>query len=192
MRLFAFALCLAAGCHTLLDDPLTRPDAFVPRDGARSDAPLVDAPIDAAPPPPPDARACAGGDARAVDPSTGSCFFIFRAGKTRADAEATCAANTAHLAIIKSAATNAVVQSLASGADAFLGATDGLTEGVYLWPDGTGLAFQNFRAGEPNNGGGQFQEDCLVIEGARGGSWDDRPCAPPPAGSGIYAYVCQF
>src|SRR5215470_11497857 len=114
MRRFAFALCLATGCQTLLDDPLTRPDAFVPRDAPRSDAAPIDAAIDA--PPPPDARACAGGDAHAVDPSTGGCFFIFRAGKTRADAEATCGANTAHLAIIKSAATNAVVQSLASGA----------------------------------------------------------------------------
>lgn len=190
MRRLALALCLATGCHTLLDDPLTRPDAFVPRDGPAGDAPASDAAIDA--PPPPDARACAGGDAHAVDPSTGSCLFIVRAAKTRADAAATCAANAAHLAIIKSAATNAVAQSLAAGADAFLGATDAASEGVYLWPDGTGLVFQNFRAGEPNNGGGQFQEDCLVIEGARGGSWDDRPCAPPPAGSGVYAYVCQL
>ena len=191
MRRFAFALCLATGCHTLLDDPLTRPDAFVPVDTAPSDARPIDAAIDA-PPPPPDARACAGGDAHAVDPSTGSCLFIFRAPKTRADAAAACAANAAQLATVKSAATNAVVQSLAAGADAFLGATDAVTEGAYLWPDGTGLVFQNFRAGEPNNGGNQFQEDCLVIEGARGGSWDDRPCAPPPAGSGVYAYVCQF
>jgi hypothetical protein len=188
---FAALAVLLAGCQTLLDGPLTRPDAFAPpEDGLpmRGDATLPDG----APPPPPDARVCAGGDASMTDPSTGSCFFIFRAPKTRADAAAACAAANSHLAIIKSAATNAVVQSLALGADTFIGATDAVTEGVYLWPDNTGLVFTNFRAGEPNNGDGQFQEDCLVIQGNNGGTWDDRPCAPTPAGSGVYAYVCQF
>ena len=94
---------------------------------------------------------------------------------------------------MRSAAQNAVVQTLVAGVEAaFLGATDAAVEGTFRWPDGSGFTFTNFRAGEPNNGGGQFQEDCVVIEGTRGGSWDDRPCAPPPVGTGSYAYVCQF
>jgi hypothetical protein len=149
--------------------------------------PVVDAPPDA----PPDARACAGGDGATVDASTGSCFVVFRAAKARAAAEADCVAQGMHLAKILSGATNLTVRNLAGNVDVFIGATDVVTEGVFLWPDGTGLTFAAFRAGEPNNGGGQFQEDCLVLEGARGGTWDDRPCAPLD-GSGVFPYVCQF
>lgn len=179
-----------AGCQTLLDGPLTRPDVSVNEDAPRPDGPArVDA---ATPDATPDARVCAGGDANAIDPMTGTCLSVFRAPKTFAEAAAACAGNAAHLAIIKSAATNSVAQSLALGGDAFIGATDAVTEGAFQWPDGSGLTFQNFRAGEPNNGGGQFEEDCLIIEGKLGGSWDDRPCAPPPTGTGVYAYVCQF
>jgi hypothetical protein len=140
---------------------------------------------------PPDARPCAGGDSRATD-STGSCFLFFVGPRTRLAAETDCTANNAHLAKIENAEQNAVVLSLAIGRDAFIGATDVVAEGTYLWHDGTPLTFQNFRSGEPNNANGQFEEDCLIIEGALDGTWDDRPCAPPPAGTGSYAYVCQF
>ncbi len=91
-----------------------------------------------------------------------------------------------NLAIINSAAGNTTVQSLIIGLDSWLGATDAVTEATFLWPDNTPLAFTNFRAGEPNNGDGNGQEDCLVIEGARGGSWDDRPCGL------VLSYVCSF
>lgn len=140
---------------------------------------------------PPDARLCAGGDARATD-ENGACFVFFSAKKTKADAAASCTSQSMHLAIIRSAATNATVQSLVVGVDAFIGASDAVTEGQFLWPDGTGLTFTKFRAGEPNNANGQFQEDCLIIEGALGGTWDDRACAPPPVNTGVFAYVCQF
>lgn len=159
------------------------------------DAPVqvtADAAIEVTIDAPPDARACAGGDASASDPSTGACYLFFRGPKTRAAAEADCQANASQLAIIKSAQSQAVVANLALGVDAFIGATDSVVEGTFLWPDGTPLTFTNFRAGEPNNANGSFQEDCLIIEGALNGSWDDRPCAPPPVGLGSYAYVCQF
>ncbi|MBX3161673.1 MAG: hypothetical protein KF773_37275 [Deltaproteobacteria bacterium] len=152
-------------------------------DAANPDA-LV-APPDA----PPDARPCAGGDNRATD-ATGTCFLYFASAKTRANAEADCIAHDAHLAKILSAEQNAVVRSITGGTVAFLGATDAVAEGTFLWPDNTPLTYTNYRAGEPNNGSGQYQEDCLVIEAA--GTWDDRPCAPPPVNSGSYAYVCGY
>jgi len=166
-------------------------DAARPIDTSRGESGTPDAAIDGAPDAPPDARICAGGDAHATD-ATGSCFMIFRTPKTRAAAQTDCIVNGAQLAIITSTQTNTVVTTLALGIDAFIGATDVAAEGTYLWPDGTALTFTNFRAGEPNNGNGSFQEDCLIIEGARNGTWDDRPCAPPPVGTGSYAYVCQF
>jgi hypothetical protein len=174
-----------AACSVNVDNPADHPDAAKPPRDAASDTAAVDAP-------PADVRLCAGGDNHASDTATGACFLFFTGPKTRADAQADCVAHQSQLAIVRSAQQNAIVQSIIGASDAFLGATDAINEGAYLWPDNTGFTFTNFRAGEPNNGGGQFQEDCLVIEGSRGGSWDDRPCAPPPAGSGAYGYVCEF
>ena len=127
----------------------------------------------------------ARGDANADD--GGNCFVAFKvAKKTRAAAELACEADLMTLAIITTAASNATTQSLIAGLDAWLGATDVVTENAFLWPDNTPLTFKNFRAGEPNNGDGGGQEDCLVIEGGKGGSWDDRSCAV------VAAYVCSF
>ena len=158
-------------------------------DAAIVELPPVDAPVSPPPDTAPDApRPCTGGDANATD-GEGNCFVAFRAAATRkprAAAQLACEAENMKLAIINSAASNISVQSLITGLDTWLGATDAVTEATFLWPDNTPLAFTNFRAGEPNNGGGNGQEDCLVIEGGKGGSWDDRPCGL------VLAYVCGF
>ena len=54
-------------------------------------------------------------------------------------------------------------------ANTFIGATDRAVEGTFVWDDGTPLSFTNWRAGEPNNGGSgaTYQEDCVIIAGAR-------------------------
>jgi len=96
------------------------------------------------------------------------------------------------LVVIGSAQTNQAVTTLIGGVDAFVGASDAAAEGTFVWSSGAGLTFTNWRAGEPNNANGNFEEDCVVVEGALGGTWDDRPCAPPPAGAGAYAYVCEY
>jgi hypothetical protein len=146
----------------------------------------VDAPVltpDSTPDAPP--RPCTGGDANATDVD-GNCFVAFRTAatrKTRSAAALACEAEDMTLAIINSADSNATAQSLITGLDAWLGATDAVTENTFLWPDETPLVFENFRAGEPNN---TNNEDCLVIEGAKGGSWDDRACGT------VLSYICGF
>jgi hypothetical protein len=110
----------------------------------------------------------------------------FAGKKTFTDAGADCAAQNMHLATVKTSTANAAIQGMVVGSDVFLGATDTVTEGVFLWSDGTGLTFKNFNAGEPNNGAGGGQEDCLIILGAKGGLWDDRPCGTP------LGYVCEL
>ena len=178
-------LVVLAGCGAQLEEN-------APRDSGTSDGPVIDGPVDAPPVVGVDARACAGGDARATDPS-GTCFVYFTGPMTWNAAQAACVAFGAQLAIIKSAQTNQVVTSLLGDADAFIGATDRVTEGSFVWLDGTSLAgYANWRAGEPNNANGSFEEDCAIIEGELGGTWDDRPCEPPPTGAGAYAYVCQY
>ena len=140
---------------------------------------------------PADARACAGGDARVV--SNGACLVVYTTPATYGGAQAACASLSARLVEITSAQTNQAVAALIGGADAFVGARDVVTEGTFLWSSGAGLTFTNWRSGEPNNGGvGGYQEDCMVVEGALGGTWDDRPCAPPPVDAGAYPFVCEY
>ncbi len=176
-------LVVAAGCGAKLADERSNlvPDASLP-----SDAPVVtDGPAV-------DARPCMGGAAAMQEPG-GACFVLFPAPKIRSDAEADCVALGGHLAAIKTAQSNAIVAALAvSSSAAFIGGTDLTTEGTFVWPDGTGVIYTNWRAGEPNNGNGAYEEDCIVIQGLLGGVWDDRPCASPPLGSGSYAYVCSY
>jgi len=190
----AAAIALLAGCSgaTLDDTPV---DALTSDSTRSADAPQIDAAIDA---PPIDARLCAGGDARATD-ATGSCFVYFTGPATYAVAEAACATFGSKLAVIKNAATNATVVTLIGQTDAFLGGTDSATEGSWIWlrnpadPITVGVNYTHWRTGEPNNGSTNPEgEDCMIIEGDQGGTWDDRPCAPPPVGAGSYAYVCQF
>lgn len=176
-------VCALGACGAELTDPGASRDAG--HDGRLVDAPAgSDAPIDA--------RPCMGGAAALAEPG-GSCFVLFPGPKTRAAAEADCVALGGHLATIKTAATEAVVAALTlTTPAAFLGATDVGTEGAFVWPDGTPMTYSRWRTGEPNNGNGGFEEDCAVIQGTLLGVWDDRPCAPPPAGAGAYAYVCQY
>ncbi len=154
-------------------------------------APLIDAaPIDM----PIDARPCTGGQARGTDPSTGTCIVVFTAPLPYAAAETACAAISAKLVVIKSALTNTFVLGLVGAIDAFIGASDRTTEGTFLWlenaADPLNGGFTNWRLGEPNNGGVNG-EDCAILEGARMGTWDDRPCVITGT-AGAYAYVSQY
>jgi len=139
-----------------------------------------------------DARPCTGGDAAQASPS-GACFFVFTAPATFAGARDACAAQGAHLAILRSAQDDQVAGALVGATGtAFIDLTDQATEGTFVWGDATAPAYTNWYPAEPNDGGGNYPEDCAVIVGARGGQWDDRPCAPvPDVGGGSYAYLCQ-
>lgn len=66
-----------------------------------------------------------------------------------------------------------------------LGANDLGAEGTFVWDDGTILEYMNWNTGSPDSGGGTVDEDCVVIDVAAGGGWDDRPC------SGAFAFVCE-
>ena len=182
---FVVGLVVVAGCGVQLTE------SHGTTGDASTDTRL---PVDAATdgPSPIDARPCMGGTASMQEPG-GSCFVLFAGPKLRAGAEADCVALGGHLATVKTAASNAIVAALvAATPSAFLGGTDVVTEGTFLWPDGSPLTYSNWRTGEPNNGQGVYEEDCIVIQGLLAGVWDDRPCAPPPVGAGSYAYVCSY
>lgn len=136
---------------------------------------------------------CVGGDARAIDPVTGNCFVFFATAKIRNDARITCQGlgPTFGLATIKSVSENVAVASLIGTATAFIGASDETAEGTFVWEDGTPVQLTNWAVGEPNNGAATFEEDCIEIVGSQNGVWNDVPCAPPPAGLGVYPFVCE-
>ena len=183
----AILIALLAGCGAELGSG--QPGVDASRQGIDGDPPL-DSPVDA--------RPCTGGQASAVDASTGSCFVYFTGPLTYNEATTACTTFGAQLAVVKSAQTNAAVLAIVGATDAFLGADDRTVEATYRWRgdvnDPVTGGYTNWRTGEPNNGGtGGNEEDCMIIEGARGGTWDDRPCdATQVVTAGAYAYVCQF
>lgn len=182
---YALAIALCAACGVKL---AIAPDARPPQRDA-----VVDVDARAPDAPPPDARPCTGGDARATGPG-GQCFVLFTTPQTYAAAKAACAALPGHLALLEDAATDTFAEPLVGSNDTFVGATDLAVEGSFVWDDGTPVGYTHWRTGEPNNGAGMYQEDCVVIAGARtGGGWDDRPCdGSEVATAGSYAYLCEY
>jgi hypothetical protein len=183
--LFVLTLAVLAACNAHLGSDIGPNVIGADGNSADSGPPPVDAPG-------PDARACMGGDAHQSDGT--SCFLFFGTAKTWTQAKAACDALPGHLAKITSVAQNTIVAQLSLNTDSFIGATDAATEGTFLWEDGTPLTYMNFRTGEPNNGSGQYQEDCLVLSGKKStDGWDDRPCTTGIVlGAGAYPYVCEY
>jgi hypothetical protein len=185
MRISMFITVVLAGCGVVIDDN-GNPGVDAPR-------PLDAKPIDA-PPVPDDVapRPCTGGDVSMM--ANGSCFLLFTTPRTHAAAAAECAANNTHLAYLKTPQDDTVARTMAGTRDIFIGLTDQLTEGTFRWGDGEIATYTNWYPNEPNDAGGQFPEDCALINGVRGGRWDDRPCAPISGvtTAGTYGYLCQF
>ncbi len=184
MRAWCLVLVNAIGCAQLfgIDETTSLDGGGDARADARRDGSTVDA------------RACTEGDTRVTDPMTGACYSLFTTARTRNEARTTCNAigGGAMLASVQSATENQLITTLIGQSSAFLGGTDEVTEGTFKWDDGTDVVLTNWYTGEPNNGLGMFEEDCIVIHGTLAGKWDDRPCAPGAATvDGVYAFVCE-
>ena len=63
----------------------------------------------------------------------------------------------------------------------WIGLDDIVTEGDYMWTDGSPLAYTNWRNNEPNNFGGN--EDC--VEFRMGLGWNDHSC------DRLFTSVCE-
>jgi hypothetical protein len=188
----AAVVAFAAGCGARAGGPGD--------DTSGDDAPAADAPasgsIDA--PPAPDAAPCVEGDARVVGPD-GTCYTAHvTTRQTWANGRAACQAIGADLAVIRTTADNTMLTALIGDVEAFVGGSDRTTEGTFLWVDGSALTYTNWRVNtppnlnEPNNGNGNYQEDCIVLQGQLGGVWDDRPCDSTEvmAPAGTHFFVC--
>ncbi len=89
----------------------------------------------------------------------------------------------AFLAVPSSTSENGTAASVTGNRDVWIGATDEVAENTWAWVNGEDNSFTNWRGGEPNNGNNR--EHCMVLEGNRGGSWDDREC------NENHEYVCE-
>jgi len=175
----------SAACQASLGDPTVAADAGTGADASSPDAVVVDAVLPDGPLP--DAMPCDAGDVNVVDPNTGTCYMLFQTVRTWVDARMQCGAlaGDTHLAVITSAAENELVTPMAGILDVWMGGNDIDVEGVWVWISGEALVYNNWRDGEPNNADPDGGENCMIIEGEIGGTWDDRRCTR------AYASLCE-
>lgn len=97
--------------------------------------------------------------------------FTWSAAQTRA-AQRTFDGATGYLATVTTASENSFIARVA-GVDAWLGATDRVSDGTFVWSGGpeagTPVSYTNWVNGEPNNFGGK--EEFLSIKAS--GGWND-------------------
>jgi len=116
------------------------------------------------------------------------CFRVNNFKKNWYDARSECSRQAAQrdrchgdLASVLNDGEKQFVQTLMSSLDdhAWIGFNDigSYNEGYFSWADGRTDTFRNFYSGEPNNGGGTGDEDCVEMMTAYyGGRWNDRNC----------------
>lgn len=92
-----------------------------------------------------------------------------------------CAELRATVATPKNAEENAAVEDMANDS-VFLGITDEVTEGQFMYVTGGRLTYSNWKKGEPNDH--NLGEDCVVLQ--RDGLWNDVSC------SSSCLAVCEF
>ncbi|XP_039096475.1 mannose-binding protein C [Hyaena hyaena] len=95
--------------------------------------------------------------------------------------KALCAELQGTVATPKNAEENKAIQDVASST-AFLGITDEVTEGQFMYVTGGRLTYSNWKRNEPNNH--DSAEDCVTI--LEDGLWNDISC------SASFLAVCEF
>ena len=64
----------------------------------------------------------------------------------------------------------------------WIGLSDRVTEGTFIWINGVPASFTYWSPGQPDNYG---QEDCVVIWGFDNMTWSDQPCDL------LMGYICE-
>uniref|UniRef100_A0A8C9XKG9 Galactose-specific lectin nattectin-like n=1 Tax=Sander lucioperca TaxID=283035 RepID=A0A8C9XKG9_SANLU len=107
------------------------------------------------------------------------CFAFYIQTKTWIDAETFCQTAGGNLASIHSDAEHqfikAFIQQVAgTPRPSWIGGSDAVKEGTWLWTDGSKFNYKTWNVGEPNNCCGG--EDCLTMNWPSGNNWNDWAC----------------
>ncbi|EGV95143.1 Mannose-binding protein A [Cricetulus griseus] len=108
-------------------------------------------------------------------------FMTNRETMTFAKVKALCTELRGTVAIPRNAEENQAIQEVAKG-NAYLGITDEVTEGQFMYVTGGKLTYSNWKKNEPNNH--DSGEDCVVM--VEGGVWNDISC------QASFIAVCEF
>ncbi|KAI8496991.1 hypothetical protein Bbelb_256460 [Branchiostoma belcheri] len=114
----------------------------------------------------------------------GTCYKYFAETKTYYEAQQTCAADGAILAMPKDNVTNSFLAGMGGGAK-WIGIHDAQMEGQWVFLDSETLqsaVYSNWAQGEPNNDGSG--EDCGEMRS--NGLWNDMPC------NDYMPFLCQL
>ncbi|BFZ25369.1 hypothetical protein BsWGS_28408 [Bradybaena similaris] len=108
-----------------------------------------------------------------------SCYTYGESMVTFASAQEICQFYSAHLAEIGSASENTFLQTIAknkSGNAVWIGATDIMNEGIWLWLSSGHrmFTFLDWAPHQPDDTGAG--EDCLGLYGTASYHWNDFPC----------------
>uniref|UniRef100_A0A8D0DFC0 C-type lectin domain-containing protein n=1 Tax=Sander lucioperca TaxID=283035 RepID=A0A8D0DFC0_SANLU len=115
------------------------------------------------------------------------CFAFYIQAKTWIDAETFCQTAGGNLASIHSAEEHTFLKDYinqVSGTykNAWIGGTDAVKEGTWMWTDGSKFNYKIWNVEQPDNIGGA--EICLEMN-FLGNNWNDRPCSTP------LSFVCS-
>uniref|UniRef100_A0A3B5MF61 C-type lectin domain-containing protein n=1 Tax=Xiphophorus couchianus TaxID=32473 RepID=A0A3B5MF61_9TELE len=109
------------------------------------------------------------------------CFIFYYNMKTWSDAEEFCISIGGNLASIHNNEENSflsdmVVRDTGSPAVTWVGGYDAVTEGQWMWSDGSKFDYTSFAIGQPDNI--QQSQHCLEMNYIVY-KWNDRPCNQP-------------
>ncbi|KAK2890968.1 hypothetical protein QQF64_007116 [Cirrhinus molitorella] len=113
-----------------------------------------------------------------------NCFKFFSNPMPWMDAELQCLSYGGNLASVHSHNENAFIKLTISKKTLWIGGYDAVSEGMWLWSDGTKMKFKLWRAKEPNNLGGK--ENCLTMNAGTPGKWNDEECTDK------FPFVCSI
>mmetsp|Transcript_10437 Transcript_10437/g.13530 ORF Transcript_10437/g.13530 Transcript_10437/m.13530 type:complete len:242 (+) Transcript_10437:109-834(+) len=115
----------------------------------------------------------------------GFCYNLIHACKTYSNALSTCESAGASLASISNADLNSQLAEMI-GEDTFfgpwIGLSDSIEEGTWVWADDSDVVYTNWDDGEPNSFG--KGEDCAHLHG--NGKWNDIGC------ESTLPFICKF
>jgi hypothetical protein len=120
-------------------------------------------------------------DQRVLNPANQHLYLYVKIEKNWHQARDYCALQGGHLVTIQDAAENMFIYKLGSG-NTWLGATDEVNEGTWVWASGEPWKYTTWREGEPNN----YQiEHYLTYHPEKLSFWNDT-------GNGNMYFVCEW